>query len=202
MPYADSELKRARAHEYYKRNRAEVLAKKRTRTAEQNEEVNAVARRYREKTGDRRRGLDRARYAKDPEGARARRRASYWASPQRHREVARKAHAAVMARDPESIRARVRKRWAQEKGAEGTCSAAEWKEMLSFYGNKCLRCGADGSECTLTQDHIIPVSVGGSHWPENLQPLCQPCNSSKGARNSFDYRPDEGARFARWAKAA
>jgi 5-methylcytosine-specific restriction endonuclease McrA len=166
-----------------------------------NEEVNAIARRYRERTRDRRRERERAQYAADPRAARLRRRAYYLAKPERHREVARKAHAAVMARDPESFRARVRKRWAQEKGAEGSCSAVEWKEILSFYGNKCLRCGVEGSECKLTQDHIIPVSAGGSHWPENLQPLCQPCNSAKGARNSIDYRPDRGARFARQAMA-
>lgn len=202
MPYADPELKRAKAREYYEKNREEILVKKRERTAERNEEVNAVARRYREKTRDRRRELERARYAANREAARSRRRSCYLANPERHREVARKARTAVMARDPESIRARVRKRWAQEKGADGTCSATEWKEILSFYGNRCLRCGVDGSECTLTQDHVIAVSVGGSHWPENLQPLCQSCNSSKGARNSIDYRPDLGARFARLEKAA
>jgi hypothetical protein len=150
MPYADPEVRRARAREYYKRNREEILAKKRARTAEMNEEVNAIARRYRERTRDRRRERERAQYAADPRAARLRRRAYYLAKPERHREVARKAHAAVMARDPESFRARVRKRWAQEKGAEGSCSAVEWKEILSFYGNKCLRCGVEGSECKLT----------------------------------------------------
>lgn len=34
----------------------------------------------------------------------------------------------------------------------------------------------------LTVDHIIPLALGGLTEPGNLQVLCGPCNSSKGAR--------------------
>lgn len=37
-----------------------------------------------------------------------------------------------------------------------------------------------GREVMLTVDHIIPKSRGGSNNPENLQPMCRKCNSSKG----------------------
>jgi hypothetical protein len=47
----------------------------------------------------------------------------------------------------------------------------------------------DGWECVscrthvdLTVDHIIPVSRGGSDELDNLQTMCRPCNSRKGAR--------------------
>ena len=135
MPYADPERARAAGRERYWRNREEILEKRRARNTED-------ARRYRAANRDRKRELDRARYAADPEAYRARRRGYYAANPERHREVARNAHRAVMERAPESFRARVRKRWALEKGAEGSCSASEWQEILDFYGNKCLRCGA------------------------------------------------------------
>ena len=190
MPYADPERRRQAARARYQQNREEYLEKRRERNTE-------AARRYRAANGEARRERDRVRYAANPEAARTRRSGYYAAKPERHREVARNAHSTVMERDPESFRARVRKRWAQEKGAEGSCSAAEWQEILDFYGNKCLRCEKLAADCTLTQDHVIPVSKGGSHWPENLQPLCRPCNSAKGARNSTDYRPDRGMRFAR-----
>jgi 5-methylcytosine-specific restriction protein A len=36
----------------------------------------------------------------------------------------------------------------------------------------------------LTVDHIIPVAQGGSHARHNLQVLCRPCNSRKGARTT------------------
>lgn len=46
-------------------------------------------------------------------------------------------------------------------------------------GYHCLRCGATAG---LSLDHIIPWSQGGPDTFDNLQTLCGPCNSSKGAR--------------------
>lgn len=40
----------------------------------------------------------------------------------------------------------------------------------------------------MTMDHVIPLVIGGPHHPDNIQPLCQRCNSRKGAR-VIDYRP-------------
>lgn len=46
-------------------------------------------------------------------------------------------------------------------------------------GYQCLHCGTTEN---LSLDHIHPWSLGGSDDPENLQTLCRPCNSRKGAR--------------------
>jgi HNH endonuclease len=46
-------------------------------------------------------------------------------------------------------------------------------------GYRCLSCG---SREDLTLDHIHPKSLGGADTESNLQTLCRPCNSSKGAR--------------------
>ena len=43
----------------------------------------------------------------------------------------------------------------------------------------CVECG---SRYDLSLDHVHPWSLGGSDNPDNLQTLCRPCNSSKGAR--------------------
>jgi len=48
-------------------------------------------------------------------------------------------------------------------------------------GFECLACGVRGN---LTIDHVIPQSKGGSDDESNLQTLCRPCNSRKGARLS------------------
>lgn len=76
-------------------------------------------------------------------------------------------------------------RRALEMNAEGCFSDAEWYNVCETYGNKCLACGRP--DVKLTQDHVIPLSRGGSNWITNIQPLCGPCNSSKGVR-VIDYR--------------
>lgn len=52
-------------------------------------------------------------------------------------------------------------------------------EVLGRDEHRCRRCPATSG---LTIDHIKPVSRGGTDDLTNLQTLCQPCNSSKGAR--------------------
>lgn len=48
-------------------------------------------------------------------------------------------------------------------------------------GYRCVTCGSGES---LTLDHIVPWSLNGSDDESNLQTMCQPCNSRKGARLS------------------
>ncbi|MEV4879419.1 HNH endonuclease [Streptomyces cyaneofuscatus] len=43
------------------------------------------------------------------------------------------------------------------------------------------QCRVCGFTSELQFDHIIPVAMGGSSEPENLQLLCGPCNRRKGA---------------------
>lgn len=42
----------------------------------------------------------------------------------------------------------------------------------------CNICGK--ADVALTIDHIIPLSKGGTHTVENVQPLCVNCNCKKG----------------------
>lgn len=69
----------------------------------------------------------------------------------------------------------------------GRFTPKEWLELCDKYGNKCLCCN---DVCKLTQDHIVPVSRGGSNTIENIQPLCITCNFKKGTK-TIDYRPKE-----------
>ncbi len=63
----------------------------------------------------------------------------------------------------------------------------EWNAVLEFYGHRCLCCGRD--DVKLTIDHVLPIFLGGAHTVENVQPLCGPCNSSKGHKH-IDYRKE------------
>lgn len=58
-------------------------------------------------------------------------------------------------------------------------SASKSLEVFARNDYRCVRCG---SRSDLTVDHIIPVSRGGTNDDDNLQTLCRPCNSRKGAR--------------------
>ena len=70
-------------------------------------------------------------------------------------------------------------RRARKLAAEGICSLAQWLWRVEFYGWRCAYCACSLTEDTLTQDHMIPLSRGGSQWPSNLVPACQACNSRK-----------------------
>lgn len=83
------------------------------------------------------------------------------------------------------MRANNSKRRALKKGSQGSYTAHEWKQLCEQHGNTCARCGCSGP---LTVDHIVPLTKGGSNFLSNLQPLCRPCNSSKGNREVVDYR--------------
>lgn len=62
--------------------------------------------------------------------------------------------------------------------------------MFNCYGEMCMypNCDKDIIEYPLQLDHIVPISRGGPHAVDNLQILCKWHNSSKGNRNTIDYR--------------
>lgn len=71
--------------------------------------------------------------------------------------------------------------------ASGTLTPKEWREVLNTFGNKCLRCGKDGSEAKITLDHVLPLAMGGGHTKDNVQPLCSTCNRWKWTQH-IDFR--------------
>lgn len=52
----------------------------------------------------------------------------------------------------------------------------------AVFERDAYRCVTCGDHRDLTCDHIHPESLGGPTTLENLQTMCRPCNSRKGAR--------------------
>lgn len=76
----------------------------------------------------------------------------------------------------------------------GKYQGSKWirrERRLAIYirdGFACAYCGAtleDGA--TLTLDHIIPHSNGGSTQSDNLITACRKCNSARGDRNVLEF---------------
>lgn len=65
------------------------------------------------------------------------------------------------------------------KTERGKVTNALRYEILSRDEFQCVFCGASGREARLRVDHIVPVAAGGLTEKENLQTLCDICNSGK-----------------------
>ena len=77
------------------------------------------------------------------------------------------------------------KRWktaerkAEKIMADGSHTIGGWELLKRRYGYCCPACKKKEPEIKLTEDHIVPLSKGGSDYIENIQPLCKGCNSKK-----------------------
>lgn len=120
------------------------------------------------------------------------------ADPEKRREACRKWHAdnredsrrrasEWQRNNPDKVAAIQHRRRARKRQAEGTWTEFDWLQILYAYGTICPCCGRDG--LPLTVDHVVPLALGGTNWPDNLQPLCAECNQRKGDRHSTRYAP-------------
>jgi 5-methylcytosine-specific restriction endonuclease McrA len=78
---------------------------------------------------------------------------------------------------------------------EGSYTTKEWLELKQLYGCCCLCCGRHESKLKtpLEQNHVIPLSKGGTNWITNIQPLCEDCNGMGGKGTKIiDYREKYG----------
>ena len=78
------------------------------------------------------------------------------------------------------------KRHARKKNAPGNFTVQDVREKYQSQRGECFYCHCvlDGAYHV---DHYIPLSKGGTNWPDNLVIACAKCNLTKGDRMPDDF---------------
>ena len=87
------------------------------------------------------------------------------------------------------IRAKHRRR-ALKLNAGGTYTVLDINTLLVNQDIKCVYCKTElilEGKGKYHVDHKMPLFLGGSNYPDNLQLLCPSCNCSKGAKHPYVF---------------
>lgn len=87
---------------------------------------------------------------------------------------------------PKRLKANARR--IKKVNAAGSHTLEQFMDKLKFHGFKCVYCECELTLNTVTEDHRIPLSRGGTDFISNIVPACASCNSSKGAKTEQEYR--------------
>lgn len=94
-------------------------------------------------------------------------------------------------RNKEKLRGAWNLRDKRKGGAEGSYTTSDVDRIYSDQRGKCAIC-CKKLGAKFHRDHIVPLKLGGTNWPRNIQLLCAPCNMSKGARDPVDHMQSLG----------
>lgn len=103
----------------------------------------------------------------------------------RERERTRRKKLRLWRSDP-AFRQRMLDAVHRRRGAKGTHSQEDIARIFKMQGGRCCYCRARLGAYEV--DHIVPISRGGTNYPNNLQLTCVgACNQEKGARDPLEY---------------
>jgi 5-methylcytosine-specific restriction endonuclease McrA len=169
-----------RNHDKRLENYAETLQAEQLRRDRNREGIRASAR----ESARRSRASNPEKHRAACRATRAKHQAKYAASHklyrQRRAEFIKQLHRDWLAKNPEHKRVSGARRRAQKANAlSNDFTAKEWRALCKAMGYRCAYCGRKFTLKKLTQDHITPLSRGGSHTLANILPACLDCNLRK-----------------------
>jgi 5-methylcytosine-specific restriction endonuclease McrA len=95
-------------------------------------------------------------------------------------------------KNPEAVSLHDRISRARRRGAIGTHTAADIRNILRFQKRRCAYCRTRLADTGFHVDHIIALARGGTNYKENLQILCPTCNLKKHARDPIEFAQSKG----------
>lgn len=146
--------------------------------AEHKDEVNAKKRQARRDNPEAIRAKDRTRdRTKDKEMQRRCRRNHY----EKNKERTKNQVKAYLLAHPE-VRRTINSRRRARLLSGGRHTTQQWLAKLAAMGMLCVYCKKDLDWTTLTKDHVIALSKGGTDDIENVVPSCLRCNQTKSSK--------------------
>lgn len=95
-------------------------------------------------------------------------------------------------RHPEKRKHKLQRRRALKRNADGTHTRADVQAQYDRQHGECYYCHKRVGD-TYHADHVVPLSRGGSDWPDNIVIACPTCNQRK--REKLPHEWAEGGRL-------
>jgi len=149
---------------------------------------------WRAKNPEKVREYNQRQYYKDIELTRKRRREYAKNNPARVSAAVRK----WVVNNPEKKRAVNRRARVRRLSAEGNHTIADVRRLFALQGEKCAACRCriyHSGSLKYEVDHVLPLSKGGSDYPNNLQLLCLSCNRRKTNKTPAEWAALHGRLF-------
>jgi 5-methylcytosine-specific restriction endonuclease McrA len=194
---------RESAKRHYERHAETIKQKSNAYYHSNKTRINIQKRQYRERTkeatAERNRAYNQREYVKERkrqrrkdnlELYRARDKVYQQAYRKRHPERRREIGKRWRQNHPDRKRADTLNRIARLKKAEGSYTPDDVARIYEQQKGCCAYCGKPVND-NYHVDHVIPISRGGTNYPENLAIACPFCNDSKGSKLLSEWIPPQ-----------
>lgn len=91
----------------------------------------------------------------------------------------------------DNVRTNTRNRKARLRNSIGTHTASDIRKLKKLQKNQCAICKTS-INAGFHVDHVFPIARGGTNDINNLQILCETCNTSKGAKDPIEFMQSKG----------